>query len=507
MTWRARIQANIVRGLPAAKVEYRFLTFDNGGDLKRFVADVLPYVHDAAWQEQRFGRAVGPAAPGGERRQMVEPILNLAFTRNGIELVSGQRSYRSDDVRRDGLGVGSTRLPRSSDAFADRGPIPEALEALAREVAGIEPADIANSMFRRLDLLGEVPTADQLLRWRQGRNWRSHWLTKPIHVLVWASGPGGDPGQPGPTTSLIERLLRPYDARVITELSLTGRGLVGGVDHFGFVDGAGQPAIAGVHQPAEWPGRGALDGGRWRALRPGEFVVGQPDEGDEIRNLQPANILHNSTFLVFRQIEMRPDAFSRFLQWASTTTGAPPDTIASWMMGRHRRSEANEGTSLMVPGPVEDLDFIYGYDPEGLRCPLGAHVRRANPRDALGGDGARVNRHRIIRRGMPYQTTDDRGRVTERGLAFLAMQARIEDQFEFIQSRWLNTGGTLQVGNDPDPFAGVASSDADGPRFVHQGAPPTVLPLPTGDDEFTVVRGGEYFVMPSLPGLYALVRY
>ena len=96
---------------------------------------------------------------------------------------------------------------------------------------------------------------------------------------------------------------------------------------------------------------------------------------------------------------------------------------------------------------------------------------------------------------MPY--TKDVGGLATTGLAFLAMQARIEDQFEFIQSRWLNTGPTLQVGNDHDPFAGVASADAHRPRFIHQGAPPTVLELPTGDQEFTVVRGGEYFVMPS----------
>ena len=100
-------------------------------------------------------------------------------------------------------------------------------------------------------------------------------------------------------------------------------------------------------------GRGARDGGRWRALQPGEFVVGQPDEGGEIRNLQPADILHNATFLVFRQIEIRQAAFERFLQQASRDTGAPPDTIASWMMGRHRRSEANQGTSLMVEGSEE----------------------------------------------------------------------------------------------------------------------------------------------------------
>lgn len=28
-------------------------------------------------------------------------------------------------------------------------------------------------------------------------------------------------------------------------------------------------------------------------------------------------------------------------------------------------------------------DFLYGRDPGGFACPMGAHVRRANPRDVI----------------------------------------------------------------------------------------------------------------------------
>jgi hypothetical protein len=41
-------------------------------------------------------------------------------------------------------------------------------------------------------------------------------------------------------------------------------------------------------------------------------------------------------------------------------------------------------------------------DAGGMKCPLGAHIRRANPRDALGFEGRLSFRHRMIRRGMPY---------------------------------------------------------------------------------------------------------
>jgi ribosomal protein S18 acetylase RimI-like enzyme len=114
---------------------------------------------------------------------------------------------------------------------------------------------------------------------------------------------------------------------------------------------------------------------------------------------------------VFRQIEMWPARFQSFLTREAKRLGVAEEAVAAWLMGRHQRSEGNAGTSLMVDGPAEELDFIYGHDPEGLVCPLGAHIRRANRRDSMGREGRRVNRHRIIRRGMPYHRAASLGRA------------------------------------------------------------------------------------------------
>jgi hypothetical protein len=70
-----------------------------------------------------------------------------------------------------------------------------------------------------------------------------------------------------------------------------------------------------------------------------------------------------------------------------------------------------------------DLDL----DPD--HCPYFAHVRKANPRDL---QYAQSNQHRIIRRGIPYANSAD-----DLGVLFVAYQASIGRQFEFIQTQWL----------------------------------------------------------------------
>src|SRR3954454_4569424 len=103
-----------------------------------------------------------------------------------------------------------------------------------------------------------------------------------------------------------------------------------------------------------------------------------------------------------------------------------------------------------------------------MRCPLGAHIRRANPRDALDpdpdpetgfGDGRLTFRHRIIRRGMPYGdplpdgVLDDDGEP--RGLVFVCFNASLSRQFESVQRQWLNDGNVFRLAHDTDFLLGV----------------------------------------------------
>jgi hypothetical protein len=130
-------------------------------------------------------------------------------------------------------------------------------------------------------------------------------------------------------------------------------------------------------------------------------------------------------------------------------------------------------------------------------------VRRANPRDALGFRSVMSARRRLIRRGMPYGPAYRDGEEGPppggRGLLFVAYNARIAEQFEFVQSLWLNSGLAFGVGTGPDLIAGQWPSTEPPTIVVDRGdGAPTVLAPPA---PIVQTRGGEYFLVPAIPAL------
>ena len=100
--------------------------------------------------------------------------------------------------------------------------------------------------------------------------------------------------------------------------------------------------------------------------------------------------------------------FRRFMEEAGANYPGGPGLLAAKIVGRWP-----DGTPLSLSpdrpdpavagNPERVNDFRYADDPDGVRCPLGAHVRRTNPRDNDGMFGGKLsNRHRIMRRGRPY---------------------------------------------------------------------------------------------------------
>ena len=133
---------------------------------------------------------------------------------------------------------------------------------------------------------------------------------------------------------------------------------------------------------------------------------------------------------------------------------------------------------------------------------MGAHIRRANPRDTEGFfEGLLTNRHRIIRRGrsygkpLPEGVTEDDGE--DRGLVFVCFNVDLWRQFETIQSFWFDDGDVFGLGNDKDVLVGCCDDGEKG-KMTIPGKPPFFLsPQP----RLVTNRGGEYLFQPSIGAL------
>jgi len=354
------------------------------------------------------------------------------------------------------------------------------------------PEEFRQGMAARAELLGDVGD-------NAPSNWEPGLGTGDAHVLV---------------TLYAEDHARLERARARLQESLDAAGealsvvheqlsesLDEGRDHFGFKDGIAQPALAGSGAEPR-PGDGMLNGdGGWRALAPGEFVLGYHDEDGGLPLAPAPPFDRNSTYVVYRKMQMHPERMRSYLRDAP----GDPNVLAAKLVGRWQ-----DGTPLISSperpdpaisnDPARVNDFRYHEDPDGLACPVGAHIRRANPRDADGFfDGKLSDRHRIIRRGRAYGPALPDGVVeddgADRGLVFKCYQADIERQFEMIQTLWIEDGDSFGVGDDKDPLIGL---HAGGGRMIVQGRPPTVLAkLPA----FVTVRGGEYLIRPGMRAL------
>jgi Dyp-type peroxidase family len=225
----------------------------------------------------------------------------------------------------------------------------------------------------------------------------------------------------------------------------------------------------------------------------------------------------NGSYLVLRQLQQDVAGFwDHFRRQAGTDDPLAAERLAAKAVGRWRNgSPVSQYPDAPGPDRVADPhenDFSFRpQDRFGQSCPLGAHIRRANPRDSFEGERdailRQVNHHRLLRRGRPYgPRIEDALRFTddnqERGLVFACLNGNIERQFEFVQHSWCDNARFHGLNNEADPLIG--RQPADGGHFSIQGWP--VRRRLGGISRFVKVRGGAYFFLPGRAGLVQLAQ-
>jgi Dyp-type peroxidase family len=281
-------------------------------------------------------------------------------------------------------------------------------------------------------------------------------------------------------------------------------------EHFGYTDGFGNPDFKGAERECV-PGQGKLThSGDWEALATGEFLLGYADEAGELPVAPiPHLVERNGTFMVYRKLHQNVATFRAYLEAKGRVYPGGKEKLAAKFVGRWR-----DGTPLELSPDAPDTwivqdespntNFRYNQDPSGARCPLGAHIRRVHPRDAFGFGGGLVNRRRIMRRGLPYGEYVPEGQPVndqdERGIIFMALNASLFRQFEFVQQQWIDYGNDAHQGNDRNPLVGNHDNRS---KFLVQGTTdPANAPFICGAlPNFVELRRGDYFFMPSLTAL------
>ena len=264
-------------------------------------------------------------------------------------------------------------------------------------------------------------------------------------------------------------------------------------EHFGYRDRLSQPVIEGSGE-VPTPGSGL-------PIKAGEFFLGYPDEDGPATGMpQPQTLSRNGSYVAYLRMDEHVGAFRDFLREHGETP-EKQEWLAAKLMGRWR-----SGAPLVLTAENDDPnlgadysrnnDFNYGtMDPHGYGCPLGAHIRRMNPRDTA----ANMNRRKMIRRGgtygppLPEDAPED---GVERGIAAFVGCASLVRQFEFAMNVWTNDPNFHELGNERDPIFGTQDGTFD-MTIPKRPIRKKIRGLPA----FTTIRGGAYFFLPGIKAL------
>jgi deferrochelatase/peroxidase EfeB len=446
----ADIQGNVLRGYRMANARHFALAVVDAGGARRFVGSLVSGNGSSALQ----------ITTAEEWNKRPPYCLNIGFTWDGLRA----------------LGLPASLLQLFPDSFR-------------------------NGPAARAKQLGDVGDSDPL-HWTLGGP-----LNPTVHLVVSLYTDEHRETRIDKLTAELRAMFAADGLTVVGEQD--AEALPDGKVHFGYKDGIAQPRLKGA------PGRKKPD------MQPdsdtGEFLLGKDYSnqygGNFIGDL-PNALCDNATYGALRILRQDCAGFNDFIALAGKRHQMGADLVAAKLLGRWANgvpltlspdtSEAEEYS----PDQINEFDYAPGPghhnffdDQKGVRCPVGAHIRRLNPRSAtvMGKPYSR----RIIRRGVPYGPAFDPSQPNdgvERGLVGFFICGDLEMQFEFIQGIWANMDFSTTGLIGTRDFV-LGSQPEEGGQFVirtDDGRDPIVLDNLT---RFIDTRGSLYCLMPGIGGL------
>ena len=398
---------------------------------------------------------------------------------------------------------------------------------------GLEPAILA--MFSNEFINGMAVPHRSLLLGDVEESSPAQWIwgvpgTRPIDMVLMMFA-----GDDRELSDVYNTYAKTFAASGLTEVLKLDTVDLGNKEHFGFHDGISQPVMEGLPQTET----------AMNTIKAGEFVLGYPNEYGLYTDrpvikpvMDPKGLLprdssgsgnvdlgRNGSYLVFRQLRQDVRGFWQFLDEATKNPDGSSNPTARLKLASQMVGRWPSGAPLLKTPDQDDPqladanDFAYYQtDPYGFNCPIGAHVRRANPRDSLdpqpGSEQSIAvgKRHRILRRGREYGPPVDVAELLtvkkssaedqDRGLHFLCLNANISRQFEFVQHTWVNNPHFDELYDDADPIIGTHYPD--GGTFTMQAKP--VRKRLNSLPRFVSVVGGAYFFLPGIRAIRYLAN-
>jgi Dyp-type peroxidase family len=168
--------------------------------------------------------------------------------------------------------------------------------------------------------------------------------------------------------------------------------------------------------------------------------------------------------------------------------------VGRWPSGAPLALSPDQDNPELAKDESNNNNFDYDKDQDGFKTPVISHIRKVNPRNQSTNEGiaAKTLTFSILRRGIPFGQPLDMSKPDpikgDRGLLFLCYQTSIENQFELLVTKWMNSSRSPT--NAPSPLNNKQSGFD---ILVGQNKQDWIKPVRRHDGQDEMGKGRERF--------------